>query len=132
MSLTLKQKIFLGYAVMISFTVIVGLYAIWSLNALNKITETVVYDDVAAQEKLTKLNDSILAQDLYEKRYLAFQDIDAEKTFWKRSNEFTSLIIEATNISPSFQNILDDISVSHENYNTSFKKEADPLLSKII
>lgn len=132
MSLTLKQKIFLGYAVMISFTVIVGLYAIWSLNALNKITETVVYDDVAAQEKLTKLNDSILAQDLYEKRYLAFQDIDAEKTFWKRSNEFTSLIVEATNISPSFQNILDDISVSHENYNTSFKKEADPLLSKII
>lgn len=125
MSLTLKQKIFLGYAVMISFTVIVGLYAIWSLNALNKITETVVYHDVAAQEKLTKLNDSILAQDLYEKRYLAFQDIDAEKTFWKRSSEFRSLIVEATNISPSFQNILDDISVSHENYNTSFKKEAD-------
>jgi GGDEF domain-containing protein/CHASE3 domain sensor protein len=123
MSLTLRQKIFLGYAVMISFTIIVGLYATWSLNTLNKITTTVIYDDVAAQEKLAKLNDNILAQDLYEKRYLVFQDINAGDIFTNRSSEFKSQIAEIKKIYPSFQNILNDISVSHEGYNELFKKE---------
>jgi GGDEF domain-containing protein/CHASE3 domain sensor protein len=123
MSLTLRQKIFLGYAVMISFTIIVGLYATWSLNTLNKITTTVIYDDVAAQEKLAKLNDNILAQDLYEKRYLVFKDINADDNFRNRSSEFKSQIAEIKKIYPSFQNLLNDISVSHEGYNELFKKE---------
>lgn len=124
MSLTLKQKIFLGYAVMISFTIIVGLYATWSLKTLNKITTTVIYDDVAAQEKLAKLNDKILAQDLYEKRYLASKYISTDNIFWNRSREFNALVTEIEKIFPSFQNMLNDISVSHESYNELFKKEA--------
>jgi diguanylate cyclase (GGDEF)-like protein len=123
MSLTLRQKIFLGYAVMISFTIIVGLYATWSLNTLNKITTTVIYDDVAAQEKIAKLNDNILAQDLYEKRYLVFKDINADDIFWNRSSEFNSLIADINKIYPSLQNILNDISVAHEGYNELFKEE---------
>ncbi len=108
---------------MISFTIIVGLYATWSLNTLNKITTTVIYDDVAAQEKLAKLNDNILAQDLYEKRYLVFKDINADDIFRNRSSEFKSQIAEIKKIYPSFQNLLNDISVSHEGYNELFKKE---------
>jgi GGDEF domain-containing protein/CHASE3 domain sensor protein len=127
MSLTLRQKIFLGYAVMISFTIIVGLYATWSLNTLNKITNTVIYDDVAALEKLKKLDDNILAQDLYEKRYLVFQDINTEDIFWDRSSEFKSLIKETEKIHPLFLNILNDLSVAHEGYNELFKKEVSLL-----
>ena len=123
-NLTLRQKIFLGYAVMISFTIIVGLYATWSLNTINKLTTIVIYDDFVALEKLKKLNDNILAQDLYEKRYLIFQDSDAKDIFWNRSSEFKSLIKETEKIYPSFQNILNEISVSHEGYNALFKKEA--------
>jgi GGDEF domain-containing protein/CHASE3 domain sensor protein len=126
-SLTLRQKIFLGYAVMIFFTIIVGLYAIWSLSTINKITTTVIYDDAAALEKLKKLNDSILAQDLYEKRYLVFQDINAEDIFWNRSSEFKSLITETEKIYPSFLNILNDLSSAHEDYDELFKKEVSLL-----
>jgi hypothetical protein len=32
MSLTLRQQIFLGYLVMVLFTLIVGAYAIWGLQ----------------------------------------------------------------------------------------------------
>ena len=90
-SLTLRQKIFLGYAVMVFLIIIVGTHATWSLNTINRITATVIYDDVAALEKLKRINDNILAQDLYEKRYLVFRDINAEDLFWYRSSEFTSL-----------------------------------------
>jgi len=124
MSLTIRQKIFLGYAVMVLLTVIVGLYATWSLNALNKLTTTVIYDSVIAQEKLAKLHDNVLAQDLYEKRYLLFQDVNAGDIFWNRSSEFKSLAAEIGKIYPSFSDILSDISVSHRSYNDLFRKEA--------
>ena len=124
MSLTIRQKIFLGYAVMVLLTVIVGLYATWSLNALNKLTTTVIYDSVIAQEKLAKLHDNVLAQDLYEKRYLLFQDVNAGDIFWNRSSEFKSLAAEIEKTYPSFSDILNDISVSHRSYNDLFRKEA--------
>jgi hypothetical protein len=38
MNFSLRQKIFLGYIVMISFTLLVGMYAIFSLKELNAIT----------------------------------------------------------------------------------------------
>jgi GGDEF domain-containing protein/CHASE3 domain sensor protein len=122
-SLTLRQKIFLGYAVMILFIIIVGAYATWNLNTLNKITETVIYEDITALEQMKKLNDNIQAQDLYEKRYLAFQDIHSEDAFWERSNEFTSVINEIGKNYPSFSEIVNDLSAVHKSYNESFKKE---------
>ncbi|MEW6067556.1 MAG: diguanylate cyclase [Nitrospirota bacterium] len=122
MDLTIRQKIFFGYAIMVLFTIIVGVYAIWSLNALNKITTTIIYSDIAAQEKLTKLNDNILAQDLYEKRYTFFHEAAAEDNFWNRSNAFKSLLSIIGKTYPSFEDIINDISASHENYNSSFKK----------
>ncbi len=122
-SLTLRQKIFLGYALMISFTIIVGVYAIWNLRTLNRITTTIIYDDLAALEKIKRINDSILAQDLYEKRYLAFQDVNSEEAFWNRSSEFQSMITEIEKIYPIFVTIFEKISTSHEDYNKLFKKE---------
>ena len=94
MNFTLKQKILLGYIVMISFTLLVGIYAILGLQELNKITSTIIFNDLAAGEKLTKLNDSVLAQDLYEKRYLTLQQAEAENLFWRRSREFKSLLLD--------------------------------------
>jgi GGDEF domain-containing protein/CHASE3 domain sensor protein len=122
-SLTLRQKIFLGYAVMILFIIIVGVYATWNLNTLNKITETVIFEDITALEKLKKLNDDIQAQDLYEKRYLTFQDMNSEDAFWERSNESKALIIEIGKNYPSFSVMVNDLSATHESYNESFKKE---------
>ena len=122
-SLTLRQKIFLGYAVMILFIIIVGAYATWNLNTLNKIIETVIYEDITSIEQLKKLNDTIQAQDLYEKRYLAFQDTNSEDAFWERSNGSKSLIAHFAKNYPSFSGIVNDLSATHESYNETFKKE---------
>jgi diguanylate cyclase (GGDEF)-like protein len=124
MNFTLKQKIFLGYIVMISFTLIVGGYAIWSLQKINKITTSIIYSDVAAAEKLKKLNDSILGQDLYEKRYLSFQKSEAANFFWIRSREFRSMLSDLINTEAYLKDILQSITSYHDNYNSIFKKES--------
>ena len=124
MNFTLRQKIFLGYIVMISFTLLVGFYAIFSLKELNTITQNTVFNSMATSERLTKLNDSILAQDLYEKRYLMLHQQDAENLFWSRSKEFGEILTEinktATYISPMIESIIS----LHDKYNVLFTRES--------
>lgn len=124
MNFTLRQKIFLGYIVMISFTLLVGFYAIFSLKELNTITQNTVFNSIATSERLTKLNDSILAQDLYEKRYLMLHQQDAENLFWSRSKEFREILAEinktATYISPMIESIIS----LHDKYNVLFTRES--------
>ena len=123
MNFSLRQKIFLGYIVMISFTLLVGMYAIFSLKELNAITRTIVYNSVAINEKLTRLNDSILAQDLYEKRSLLLQQLmqrtcsgpgaGSSGTFWARSAR------QRRTSAPTSTALIS----LHEKYNTLFTRE---------
>lgn len=124
MNFTLKQKIFLGYIVMILLTLIVGVYAIWSLQGLNRITTAIIYDDVFAVEKTTKMNDSISAQDLYEKRYLDYQQPESENLFWIRSREFKSLLSEIGKTELNLKSNLERVSSYHNTYNLFFTEES--------
>ena len=124
MNLSLKQKIFLGYISMILLTLVVGAYAIWSLQEVNRVTKTITSNDLAAGEKLTKLYDSIQAHDLYEKRFLTLRQIEAENLFQNKSREFNSLLREIGQTAPSLKNNLENIASAHNNYTAVFSKEA--------
>ena len=123
MSLTLRQQIFLGYLVMVLFTLIVGAYAIWGLKELNQITSDVIFRDLKVGEKIIKLNDSTLAQDLYEKRYLTLQQADAENLFLNRSREFKSLLSEISSTDSSLKTSIDNINALHDHYIQLVAKE---------
>jgi diguanylate cyclase (GGDEF)-like protein len=108
---------------MISFTLLVGMYAIFSLKELNAITRTIVYNSIAINEKLTRLNDSILAQDLYEKRSFLLQQQDAENMFWARSKEFRNLLGEISKTETYISTNIETLISLHEKYNTLFARE---------
>jgi len=125
MNLTLRQKIFLGYIVMILFTLLVGSYAIYSLKELNAITRNSVLNSLATGERLTKLTDSLLAQDLYEKRFLMLKQNSAEDLYWSRSKEFKELIEEIRKTETYISEIIDGIRSSHDEYNALFNRQAE-------
>ena len=124
MSFTLRQKIFLGYIVMISFTLLVGFYAIFSFKKLNTITQNTVFNSIATSGRLTKLNDSILAQDLYEKRFLMLKQRDAENLFWTRSKEFREILTELSRTEAYIGSIITSLLSLHDRYNAHFTREA--------
>ncbi len=109
---------------MISFTVIVAAYAISSFIAINKITSDIIYTDGAAAEKLAKLNDALLAQDLFEKRFLTLRQPDAENSFWARSRAFKSLLTDIGASEGALKNVIGGIGGTHESYDTLFMKES--------
>lgn len=123
-NLSIKQKIFLGYISMILLTLIVGAYAIWSLQEVNEVTRAITFNDLSSGEKLSKLYDSIQAQDLYEKRFLTLHHQEAENMFLNKSREFKSLAVELGQTAPTLGKILESVSSSHKNYNLLFMKEA--------
>ncbi len=124
MSLTLRQKIFLGYIVMISFTLLVGVYAIFSLKELNAITKNTVLNSIATSERLKKLNDSLLAQDLYEKRFLMLHQRSAEDLYWSRSKEFRDALAEISKTESYISGGIENILSTHETYNALFTRQS--------
>lgn len=123
MNFTLRQKIFLGYIVMISFTLLVGFYAIFSLKELNTITQNTVFNSIATSGRLAKLNDSILAQDLHEKRFLILQQQDAENLFWSRSKEFRDILSEINKTETYLSTNIQSILSLHDSYSALFTRE---------
>lgn len=123
MNFSIRQKIFLSYIVMIAFTMVVGIYAIYTLKDLNNITTTILFNYAAASEKLTSMNDSALAQDLYEKRYLMLRQNDAENMFWDRSRVFKLHLAELAKTGLYDSSMTENISAAHQKYNALFKKE---------
>ncbi|MBI5025194.1 MAG: MCP four helix bundle domain-containing protein [Nitrospirae bacterium] len=123
MRFTLKNKIFFGYAVMMLFTVIVGLYAVWSLRNLNNITNSIVYRDLPAVENLKNMRDNLLAQDSYEKRYLILRDSEVSDVFWNRSYEFEQTLERMASLQPSMATVIEKIKKLHDAYDNIFSKE---------
>jgi diguanylate cyclase (GGDEF)-like protein len=123
MNLTLRSKIFLSYIVMIIFNLIVGIYAISGLTELTTITNDLIYQDLSISEKLTKLHDSVLAQDLYEKRYLTLQQPEAVDQFWSRNSEFKALVADIGNLDPALRPVLEQVTTHHGAYTRLFTEE---------
>ena len=123
MNLTLRQKIFLGYVVIICFALMAGVYAILSLRELNDITSEIVYGTVQPQEELIKLNDCLLAQDLHEKRLLTLRHADAESLFWARDREFRALLSDMVGNQSALRPTLDALAATHAAYGQAFTKE---------
>ena len=123
MNFSIRQKIFLSYIVMVAFTLVVGIYAIYTLKDLNNITTAILFNYATASEKLTSMNDSALAQDLYEKRYLMLRQNDAENMFWDRSRVFNMHLAELVKTGLYDSSVTENISANHEKYNGLFRKE---------
>jgi GGDEF domain-containing protein len=123
MNFSIRQKIFLSYIVMIAFTLLVGIYAILTLKNLNNITTSILFNYTTVNEKLTRMNDSALAQDLYEKRYLMLRQHDAENMFWDRGRDFNFSLAELVRTGFYESSVTDNIAAIHTKYNSLFTQE---------
>jgi len=68
--LDIASKMLLGYLVLVVLTVVVVVYALFSLQKLNSWNASIVTIDVPVQEAADKMQEGLLAQDTYEKRFL--------------------------------------------------------------
>ena len=66
------------------------------------------------------MNDSALAQDLYEKRYLMLRENAAENMFQDRSREFDLHLAELAETGAYKSGMTENISANHQKYSIAF------------
>jgi len=122
--LTIVSKMLMGYMTLVVLTVIVVTYALLNLQRLNKLNSEIVRVEIPIQKAADAMLDTLLAQDMYEKRYLILGDNDMRTLFRKRAKEFNQWIAVLKEIPDHDPDLLKKISELHYQYCNLFEREA--------
>ena len=92
--LNISRKLFLGYSILLLLLVGISFFALFYLNQLNKINNSISNTDLPVINTSQKLIDVILAQEFYAQQYLILKTSDKLKRFKDKDKEFKRLIEE--------------------------------------
>lgn len=92
--LKIARKLTLGYSVLLVLLVGISAYALFNLNRLNEINNSISNTDLPVINTSEKMIDVILAQEFYAQQYLILKSPDKLKQFKDKDKEFKQLIEE--------------------------------------
>ncbi len=118
--LSIEKKLLLGYLPLAILIIIVALYALATLERLNRINSNIIERDVPLADTAEKMNDSLLAQEFYGRRYAILKSPEMLQLFWKRSEEFRALTQQAASIEGTDSSVTEKILSLHDRYNDIF------------
>jgi two-component system sensor histidine kinase GlrK len=126
--LTIRQKLALGYAVMILSVFIISLYAIIQLNQLN----TLLTKSLTVDSKILKGSENLevylLVQISHEKKFLITGDPVFKQLFIENAKEFKATLtaMEALSDSPEVQHLTGLIGGTYASYTRLFNSRSVP------
>ncbi len=118
--LTITGKMLAGYAVLTVLILAVVVYVLVSLSRINSLNQAVLTIDIPVQLAVDRMIDSLLAQDLYEKRYRILRRKDLRHLFWERAKEFDARCEELRTLPGGPPFALGTISKLHARYGDLF------------
>ncbi|UCF86834.1 MAG: HAMP domain-containing protein [Nitrospiraceae bacterium] len=120
--LNIAKKLLIGYLSLSLLLVGISVFSLSVLKRLNRINETVLHTDVPVVDATDKMVETLLAQELYARRYAILKSPDMLELFWQRSEEFNKLLVTVENL-PDLQNVpLNRLNTLHDTYNDVFLK----------
>ncbi len=125
--IALAKKLFLGYVIMMGLTLLVGGYALFLLNTLRGISEGMINQDLPLTESVEKMEASLLAQNLYEKRYAVIRNPAVKSIFEDRGVEFRGDLENYRKNLPDDVGEVKKIKELHRNYESYVKNKMDLL-----
>jgi GGDEF domain-containing protein len=119
--LTIARKLLIGFLSCGLLAVFIAVIALSSLQRLNEINNRITRRDVPLVEMADKLDDALLAQELYGRRSLILKNPEMEVLFWKRSEEMKNLLMQMSDLPDVSDVPVDRLVTLHEEYNHLFK-----------
>jgi diguanylate cyclase (GGDEF)-like protein len=109
-----------GYAVLVVLTLTVVSFVMVGLYRVNRLSHDIAAVVVPAQAAAGKMNDAVLAQSVYEKRYLVSRRKDFRHLFWERAREFDALLADLKQLGRRNQFPLASLERLHAHYGDLF------------
>jgi GGDEF domain-containing protein len=123
--LTIAKKLLLGFLSYGILTILIALIALSNLRRLNEINNRIIGRDVPLVEISDKMIETLLAQELYGRRFFILRSPEMEALFWKRSEEFKKLLRQMGDLPDVSGLPLDRLATLHEEYDSLFKTELE-------
>jgi len=117
---------------LVALTVVVVVYALISLERINNLNRSIVKVDIIIGETADQMIDALLAQEMYEKRYLILKSKDMRSLFEKRGMEFRTLLSSLHKISDATDLPLDTVGSLYQQYTDLFTKEIQLIRAKQV
>ena len=120
---SIARKMLFAYMVLVLCTIVVVAYALYNLQRLNSLNDSIVTTDVLVYHTAEEMLETIIAQDSYEKRYLLLKSPEMQRAFFMRGEEFRAWF-DSLNKLPDPGNLpLVTISALHQEYMDLFSRE---------
>jgi diguanylate cyclase (GGDEF)-like protein len=119
----IASKMLLGYMLLVSLSVAVAIFALFSLQRLNSFNDGIIKVDVPALEAADSMLDAVLAQETYEKRFLILGRADMRSLFWERGKEFDHELSILQSLPGQGLSSLKKLRKLHRQYNDLFVRE---------
>jgi GGDEF domain-containing protein/CHASE3 domain sensor protein len=120
--LNIAKKILFGYLSLAALIIIISVFALSSLERLNKINESIIQRDAPVIEATDKMLDNLLAQELYARRYVILKRSAILALSWERSKEFDRMVKKIRELPIKHDVPVDRLSSLHMEYNNLFIK----------
>ena len=130
--LNIANKMLLGYMTLVVLTFIVVAYALISLQRINTLNRSIVKVDIIVEEASDKMLDSLLGQDMYEKRFLILRSKDMMDLFATREKEFNTWFSMLKGLPDASSLPLVKIEKLYRKYTDLFAKEIQLIRSKKV
>jgi GGDEF domain-containing protein len=130
--LNIANKMLLGYMTLVVLTVIVVAYALISLQRINTLNRSIVKVDIMVEEASDKMLDALLAQDIYEKRFLILKSKDMMDLFATRGKEFNTWFTILKGIPDASGLPIEKTEKLYRKYTDLFTKEIQLIRSKKV
>jgi CHASE3 domain sensor protein len=126
MKLTIAKKLLAAYLLMALLTILVGSYALFSLQHLNELAYTILKKDFLIIYHGRQMLDNLLAQERSEKKFIILKDPALAQVFWARSAAVKESMKKLQKVGdPAAEKLLSPISTLHQECDRLFQREVE-------
>ena len=116
--LKIAKKLMLGYSVLLILLVGISAYALFNLNQLNELNNSILNSDLPVIDTSEKMINVILDQERHAQRYLILKTPEELKSFWDKGKEFNQLTEHIRSLPSHNAHSLNKIVSLHMEYNS--------------
>jgi len=125
--LNIAKKLLLGYLPLPILIIVISVFALTSLNRINKINNSILKTDVPLIDIADKMIDTLFAQELYGRRYAILKGPELLGFFWKKSEEFNHLAEQISILLGGKEIPIAKLTALHAEYNHLFMEGVEYL-----
>jgi GGDEF domain-containing protein/CHASE3 domain sensor protein len=115
--LKIARKLMLGYSVLLILLIGISVYALFNLNQLNELNNSILNSDLPVINASEKMITVILDQERHAQRYLILKTSEELKSFWDKGKEFNQLTEDIRSLPSHNAYLLNKIVSLHMEYN---------------